>query len=1108
MTAPAMVAKQQAPQKEASQERPREAMESSRERQTRAMGLAGGSGMPADRPDGDVRATVRAALTSPGEPVDPGFTSFLSADLLHATPSAPSPGGGSFTDIGPAGGNVESQADRIARSPGNGPPASVPGWLGHVRVHTGDAAARAADAVHAEAFTVGRDVVFGRNAWQPGSNDGRQLLAHELAHVLQQSGGVGSGLLMRKPKKSTSKTPSKGTQFWFSVRVSKPLNADELLVEFVMQYREIVSEEGARRDIARLGWRWTDKPQTATAADAAKGYKLVHVTDLSVSATSPGERERLNKRFGALGGDEQSGINAETDRQFWEKTKYKPNTKLGKSADDQKMAEYWRQLRDELMRKRELIDSLPPNLRKFIFTEGATRTIGPNDYDAILRIADKLRDLTDAELQDYKNKVTGETTSLAQFESSIDRYLSTRKERIAERKVRETRRTRIYGMESIFRLYKSWKAAEEITHLPGPSTDREGGGYEQPSDHQQRADDLHRELVTALDARGFDSIAEFEEAIDSYIEAFEKETLRVAEDMLSLYEHVLYEAEKKYRDPNESMDLYKKVSGSAARSQYDEAKETRESAWRSASPAGFITPGTFNKFEEADALESTASKSVSAAAVGHPLVANKDFERKDLAYAQPHQVGGMMQNYINDRRDDIAETRGHLKKDPGMIWKLDELYKASFRMQAIDPESIYGMVVEDRRRSINRKGIIKAIVVAVIAVAVTLLTFGTGTIAVLAAGAAFGLSAYQAIEAFKEYEVKHAAYGAQLLSDDPSFAWVIVAIVGAGLDLGAAVTIFSKGTQAAKAIEAFNSGGDLVKLEKELATVAELSEGMRMNVLRAAEAESEFRKAARGLLSITSRVASNPFFEPELWVKFVKVVYYGLKRGLIAFDDFIKQLRIEKILKETALEPEEIAHFTEAFEAAKTAVDDITKHGKAIGLADEQIDTFFNMWAKTKEMKTEDVLEYMTKWLEKSQSGIPFGIADDAALEAFKAAATKGIKKAGYKDGSVILQGSAMTGVKWEGKIARLEPNDLDVAITSRQLFKKAEKLNYPVERNPMRIGPLSEDQIRELGLHKMREGMEDAIGNTREVNFMLFANDDAALKGIQGTNPPSLILE
>lgn len=57
-----------------------------------------------------------------------------------------------------------------------------------VRVHTDQVAARSAESVAAQAYTVGSDVVFGAGRYAPASRDGQRLLAHELAHVQQQSG--------------------------------------------------------------------------------------------------------------------------------------------------------------------------------------------------------------------------------------------------------------------------------------------------------------------------------------------------------------------------------------------------------------------------------------------------------------------------------------------------------------------------------------------------------------------------------------------------------------------------------------------------------------------------------------------------------------------------------------------------------------------------------------------------------------------------------------------------------------------------------------------------------------------------------------------------------
>jgi hypothetical protein len=60
--------------------------------------------------------------------------------------------------------------------------------LTHVRVHTDGRAAASARAVQAMAYTSGRNIVFDSGRYQP-HNRGDSLLAHELAHVIQQSSG-------------------------------------------------------------------------------------------------------------------------------------------------------------------------------------------------------------------------------------------------------------------------------------------------------------------------------------------------------------------------------------------------------------------------------------------------------------------------------------------------------------------------------------------------------------------------------------------------------------------------------------------------------------------------------------------------------------------------------------------------------------------------------------------------------------------------------------------------------------------------------------------------------------------------------------------------------
>lgn len=58
-----------------------------------------------------------------------------------------------------------------------------------VRIHADAGAAQLSDGLEARAFTIGRDVAFGAGEYQPGTLIGDALIAHELAHVVQQGGG-------------------------------------------------------------------------------------------------------------------------------------------------------------------------------------------------------------------------------------------------------------------------------------------------------------------------------------------------------------------------------------------------------------------------------------------------------------------------------------------------------------------------------------------------------------------------------------------------------------------------------------------------------------------------------------------------------------------------------------------------------------------------------------------------------------------------------------------------------------------------------------------------------------------------------------------------------
>ena len=96
-----------------------------------------------------------------------------------------------------------------------------------VRVHADHAAGESALDVDAKAYTAGQHIVFGHGQFSPYSQDGRRLIAHELAHVIQQSRHEGSTspprILQRKPA-------TRETRIDPRLREPRTTSADEAIV--------------------------------------------------------------------------------------------------------------------------------------------------------------------------------------------------------------------------------------------------------------------------------------------------------------------------------------------------------------------------------------------------------------------------------------------------------------------------------------------------------------------------------------------------------------------------------------------------------------------------------------------------------------------------------------------------------------------------------------------------------------------------------------------------------------------------------------------------------------------------------------------------------------
>jgi hypothetical protein len=99
--------------------------------------------------------------------------------------------GGGTTDAAPLVGNVLSSTGQPLDADTRRFFAARFGHdFANVRVHADGAAAASAHSVNALAYTVGQDIVFGAGQYAPNTSAGKRLLAHELTHVVQQSGSA------------------------------------------------------------------------------------------------------------------------------------------------------------------------------------------------------------------------------------------------------------------------------------------------------------------------------------------------------------------------------------------------------------------------------------------------------------------------------------------------------------------------------------------------------------------------------------------------------------------------------------------------------------------------------------------------------------------------------------------------------------------------------------------------------------------------------------------------------------------------------------------------------------------------------------------------------
>jgi predicted secreted Zn-dependent protease len=130
-----------------------------------------------------------------------------------------------------------------------------------VRVHPDRQAAEIARTVNSQAFTIGRDVVFGKEQYSPETASGKRLLAHELAHVIQQKNSVPM-VQRKKGMAAKGKTIFRKTKY-----KTYPLKA-KTLKEAVEEMKKAYGDEAGKCEWSTSLSYSYDEKGTITKAEA------------------------------------------------------------------------------------------------------------------------------------------------------------------------------------------------------------------------------------------------------------------------------------------------------------------------------------------------------------------------------------------------------------------------------------------------------------------------------------------------------------------------------------------------------------------------------------------------------------------------------------------------------------------------------------------------------------------------------------------------------------------------------------------------------------------------------------------------------------------------
>jgi Domain of unknown function (DUF4157) len=872
---------------------------------------------------------------------------------------------------------IETPSEPLDASLGRTLGAKLGADFSGVRIHDNAGAAHAARTLAARAYTFGEHIAFARGAFDPSSARGLGLITHELAHVAQQARGDSASLAAQEA--AADRLAVGGSPGLVSGGPPRPMlrlsPGDILGVTITLLGDEranfLLEIEGS--DPVRGTGRASGLPVGEYRLRRGEGgIRDMDVTTVDGAPLSP------DQNFHATVPDTLAGALRRLGRTPIPLIVRESSTDEAPAVPGVSGSGTGDPLRDA-------IAALPQRIRDFLFTATGAVT-QREDLPALLRIAAAISDLTDSELAEYRARTTGETRNIDVFERGVTAWLSEVRARRAATTEEQAATMALFGQRSLWDQLMTWYL------WANPSGDVLGlspSGVNQQLLTQYEATAFpvlhvvpdafawahYYNFRRALHENGYANVAAFETAIRRFIVAFRERAFYIALESLGRYEHLLI-AERARYTLEVAGALHTRLA--PARRELRAADELHEQyeALRPSDEVEIPSPRRAEIYAEYQQTRASGVARAGADVAAEPLAAHAGFDA--VALAREADAAGVQRRvhaFIDDRLEKVRATRTRLRDDHELVFAFDTLVQTTKRRADIDEDTIWSHAIAGHRAPSIASALL-GVLAGVIGIALTIATMGTGLPAVLVAMGMFGMSAYFAIDSYLDYAVQSDAYAADLLSTRPWFGWVVIAVIGAGLDLaavGAAVRA-ARGTlellrPAAAALEetgnvaAFNEA--VQRLVADPATRTRLLEAAAAR----AEANAAWREVANAPTVAPRGAMRASMFGLDIAIdallatpRVMYAMWLELRSGVRTFQRWIRTpAAIELFGDVSQFSPQRLRDVQRIFTEAERALQQVANRARELGMSTTELDSFLQWYAMTQRGSTDDMLRILAQ---------------------------------------------------------------------------------------------------------------------------------------------------